>query len=167
MGKVEAGQGTKPWNRLEVLRLGFPIRDIDDGHVIRLSVHMGHVAAVCVLCPVEREGGHLVMLPGINRVERCLTPIKSLVCGVIGRPIDEHNEFFILGPDEALPNAIPDQVTEWVVIGKYVNEDDSCKRAIAREVKGAGDEQGRARILRVALRLLWILSWFQVTTSSI
>ena len=89
---------------------------------------MGHVAAVLVLVPEERQGGHLVVFPRINRFDRRLAPIEGLVHRVIGWPIDKHHEFFILGPDEALPNAVPDEVTERVVIRKNVDEDDGYRR---------------------------------------
>lgn len=140
-----------------MLCLGFLVRDID----IWLRVHVRHVAAVRVLVPVEREGGHLVVLPRVDRVEGRVAPIKCLVFGVIGWAVDNHNEFFILGPDETLPNTVPDEVTERVVIRVDVDEDDGCC--------DSHSERGRVErvILRHVLRLLWILSWFQVTTSRI
>lgn len=66
------------------------------------------------------------MVPRIDRVHRSLTPIKGLVRGVIGRPIDKYHEFFILGSYEALPNAVADKFAERVVEGENVDEDDSC-----------------------------------------
>lgn len=140
VAKLQARQGTEPWHRyrLDVLRLTFLNLDIDAVLAIRPTIDVGHVTAVRVLGPVERQSGHLVVLPGIDRVERCTAPIKGLVRGVINWPVDKDNEFFIFGPDEALPNAVPDEVTEWVVIPEDVDDDDGCcdafkKRAITRD----------------------------------
>lgn len=116
MGQLQAWQGAQSRNRLDVFHLCLLEWDADVGLPIHTTVDVGHVTAVLVLVPEERQGGHLVVLPCIDRVDGCLAPVKGLVCRMISWTINEHNEFFILGPDETFPDAAPDELAEGIVI---------------------------------------------------
>lgn len=125
MAKLQTRQGAQSRDRLDVLHLWFIIRNTDVALDIDTTSDMGHITAVLVLVPKEWQGGHLIVLPRVNRFDRCPTPIKGFVRCVIGGPIYKHDEFFILGPDEAFPNTVPNEITKWVVIREDVDEDDS------------------------------------------
>ena len=110
----------------------------------RVHVDVGHVTAIRVLGPVKGEGGNLVVLPCIDRVERCLTPVKGLMRFVICGPVDKDDEFLILWPDEALANTVANEFAECVVVAEHVDKNDGC--AIVRRVRQRERELLRARL---------------------
>lgn len=116
VSELQTRKGTQTGDGPDMFHFCFLAWGVDVAIVIDMTVDVGHVAAVLVFVPVERQGAHFAILPRVDRFDGGLAPIKVLVRRVICWPIHEHNESFILGPDETLFDAVPEKVTEWVVI---------------------------------------------------